>query len=118
MKILVETTSNIFLQDPTSGCEVNEFRPSVVELTPFIERYVARKDIRVLANELPDDASDAEFAEFWAESPETAVEAFVSSEAGDTPDSEEVTPPKSAESKKAPAKKAPAKKAAAKKAED
>lgn len=110
-KLLVETKGDFFLNDRSTGCQIEEFRPSVVVHSSFLERFISNGTVRVLENELSDEASDEAFLEFWKEDPETAVDAFVAADAGNSPDDDpaEVKKPRKAPAKKAPAKKAQAK---------
>jgi hypothetical protein len=80
MKLLVETTGAFMLTDLASGQEVPSHRPAVVGHSNFFQHRVSLQQLRVLG-ELTDDATDAEFAKFLAESEgdtNLAVESFVS----------------------------------------
>ena len=67
MKLLVETTGNFLLINPLNGQEIHYNRPTVVEPSGFITNHIGILNIKVLSNELPDEASDAEFAAWYAE---------------------------------------------------
>jgi hypothetical protein len=75
--LLVETTGAFSLLGP-NGVDVKRLRPTVIERSSFVEVQCANGQLRVLA-ELPDEATDAEFAKFWEESEgdeELAIESF------------------------------------------
>lgn len=81
-KLLVETTGEFLLQDTfhPSRQIVQEHRPSVVEKTSFIEQRLAGGQIKLLALNLKDEASDEEFEKYFAESEgdiELAISSFV-----------------------------------------
>lgn len=83
-KQLVVTTGDFELVD-YSGSEtviIGKTRPVVVDNTSFIQARAAAGQIRVLETDLPDDATDEEFAGYWKESDgdqPLAVEAYKSS---------------------------------------
>jgi hypothetical protein len=80
MKYLVETTGKFMFLCPESLQEVHSRRPTVVQSTSFIQGRTAAGAIRVLA-ELKPEATDAEFAKYWAEAngdAALAVESFKS----------------------------------------
>lgn len=52
------------LNDAQTGSEIHWNRPTVCESSNFIGSRVAMGQIKVLCNELSDNATDAEFAEF------------------------------------------------------
>lgn len=81
MKILIETTGSFMLVDPYTGEQIRPVRPHVMTHTPFLEARIASRQLRVLNAEITDEATDEEFASFWAESKgdkALAVESFVS----------------------------------------
>jgi len=78
MKTIVKTTGAFMLSDRYTGDQVNPFRPSVVSNSPFIEQRIAAGQLKVLEGNLPLTATDADFAEFWKENKESAVDAFLS----------------------------------------
>jgi hypothetical protein len=77
-KFLVETKGNIMLWDFSTKTEIHKGRPTVVPLSNFINRNATCGNLKVLATDLPDTADDAEFAEYWAEASDIAVEAYLS----------------------------------------
>ena len=69
MKVLVKTTGRFMLMFPMTREEVPHNRPAVVTQQSGIDQQIAAGQIKVLSPKLlPDDASDVEFAKFWAES--------------------------------------------------
>ncbi|MGO7308754.1 hypothetical protein ACCS91_33405 [Rhizobium ruizarguesonis] len=87
MKILAETTGEFMLSDLGTGDVIYAGRPSVVELSPFIEARVAISQVRKEAD-LTADATDDEFATYWTESEgnrDLAVESFLSKFGVDKP---------------------------------
>ena len=106
MKRIVETTSSIMLVDPTYGDIVWADRPCVVNWSSFFEARAGAGQIKILHNELPNEANDADFLGYLTESggdTALAIEAYASS---------------FAEPEKEPEKKPAPRKAAAKKTED
>ena len=79
-KLLVETTKNILLFDTITGCLILEDRPSVVEPSNFVFSRVSLGQIKVLANDLPEDASDEDFLSVWKdnENKDLAISAYLS----------------------------------------
>jgi hypothetical protein len=77
MKYLVETSGDFMLLDIATGVEISESRPSVVRPTAFVTACATRGQLRMLHNDLPDEASDADFAEFWAADKAIAVDAYM-----------------------------------------
>jgi hypothetical protein len=81
MRYIAETTGSFSLLDMmgTTVQEMKSWRPSIVENTPFVQQRIALGQLTVLA-ELPDEASDADFASYWKESTarEQAIEAYKS----------------------------------------
>lgn len=69
MKVLVKTTGQFMLMFPMTREEVPHNRPAVVTNQSGVDQQINAGQIKVLSpNLLPDDASDEEFAGFWAES--------------------------------------------------
>jgi hypothetical protein len=69
-KQLVITTGQVELVD-YSGAQttlIGNTRPVVVEKTSFIQARAAAGQLKVLDTELPDTATDEEFAQYWKES--------------------------------------------------
>lgn len=80
MKVIAHTTGNFQLLDGQSGDLISAFRPSVVTQTPFINARRGLRQIEIIAEDLPDDASDVEFAKHWQEANgdmELAVQSYV-----------------------------------------
>lgn len=99
MKILIETTGSFMLVDPYTGEEINPHRPHVVTHTSFIDQRIASRQLHVVNADLTDEATDAEFAEFWAESKgdaPLAIASFVSKFSSQDPE----PAPKKRQSKK------------------
>lgn len=63
-KVLVETTGEFFLFDREGDQEVEAFRPSVVQMTEFMEQRMALKQIKILGP-LSDKATEEGFAKAW-----------------------------------------------------
>lgn len=60
MKVLVETTGDFCLHDLLGNQVIEAYRPTVVELTPFVTNL---RGVRInVLEDLADDASDAELA--------------------------------------------------------
>lgn len=78
MKHLVETTGSFMLIDPHNQDPIHSDRPTVIKSTNFIEWRVSLGHLKILAADLPDEATDAEFVEYWKENSEIAVDAFMS----------------------------------------
>lgn len=81
MKAIVETKGQIMLVEPTSRDVIPEDRPAVVHWSNFLESRAGSGQIKVYKANLPDEASDADWAEFFAgdDKQETAllVDAYV-----------------------------------------
>lgn len=81
MKVLVETTSSIMLVDPLSGDVLPWNRPAVMRWTTFLDTRTGLGQVKVLANEIPDDATDEDWEGFWNDSDQEkdlAVASFMS----------------------------------------
>ncbi|MCG7628998.1 hypothetical protein MHM88_14395 [Epibacterium sp. MM17-32] len=108
MKAIAKTSQSIMLVDPQTREILTHDKPSVVTWTQFLEARTGKGQIKILASDLPTEASDTEFQKFLAEADgkeDLAVEAYLSTFA------EENEKPK-------PAAKKPAAKKPAAKAED
>lgn len=68
MKLLIETTGSFMFVDPETSAEIHSSRPTVAPKSNFVMSRVASGAIKVLSNELTDEATDAEFAKFVADS--------------------------------------------------
>ena len=79
MKTIAKTTTPIMLIDPQTR-DVLQERPSVVTWTQFLEARTGKGQIKVLAADLPAEATDADFQKYLdeAENEELAVASFVS----------------------------------------
>lgn len=62
MKCIVETTGRFMLLNTTSE-EIPSQRPSVTTMTPFVDVRINKKELKVLARNLPRKANDADFKE-------------------------------------------------------
>ncbi|MDR3436429.1 hypothetical protein [Telmatospirillum sp.] len=77
---LVETIDSFQLVD-NSNQLIPSNRPAVVEMGHFFQARAAMGQIRLVAGELKDTATDLEFLKFWRESAgdrELAIESFLS----------------------------------------
>lgn len=84
MKMIVETVGPYMLLGSTmNGSDAVEHnRPCVVVATTYIQLKAAAGVVKILKQDLPDEANDADFAGFWAECEgdvDLAVESYVSS---------------------------------------
>jgi hypothetical protein len=80
MKILAETTGEFMINDLSTGDALYSSRPGVIELSPFIESRIAINQIRKV-EDVPDEATDAEFEAFWRDSDgkrDLAIDSFLS----------------------------------------
>lgn len=80
-KLLIETTGDFMLMDNSTGAEIHWNRPTVCPRSNFIGARTAMGQIKVLSNELSEDATDEEFGAFLLDSKndkELAVSAFIS----------------------------------------
>lgn len=80
MKVIAKTTSAINLIEPMTR-ELLEEIPRVVHWSQFLESRTGKGQIKVLASDLPDEATDKEFQGFLDESDgdvDLAVEAYKS----------------------------------------
>lgn len=62
------------------GETLEDYRPSVVTPSDYLLTFQMKGSIEVLAPEIPEEATDAEFLKFWLDSDrndQLAVEAFV-----------------------------------------
>jgi hypothetical protein len=81
MKAIVKVKPNTHLLDITYNQTVTDDRPAVVSLTYFIHQYIGFGSLKPLAGDLPDTASDVDFAEFWKNSngdEELAIQSYLS----------------------------------------
>lgn len=76
MKIFVKTRGEFMLICPYTRQTVESGRPYVIKPTDFFNDRIARGQLEVVGKSLPDEANDADFAKWWQESPETAVEGY------------------------------------------
>lgn len=65
MKAVVETVGDIMLFDVLSGSILPHNRPAVLESGAFLQQQLALGQLVVHASGLPDEATDAEWAEWW-----------------------------------------------------
>jgi hypothetical protein len=81
MKLIVKPNGPHGYMDPTSRDEVQPFRPSVVKSTPYIESLIGSGKLKLVSNELSENATDKEFAKYHAEckdDPELCLQSFLS----------------------------------------
>lgn len=81
MQTLIKLTGSFMLIDPYTRQAIDPYRPHVVKHTPFMDSRIAARQVKVLNADLTDEATDAEFAVFWADSEgdeALAVASFVS----------------------------------------
>lgn len=80
MKNIVKVTGAFMLIDPQTKDYIEE-RPHVVTWTQFLEARTGKGQIKILAANLPDEASDIEFQRYLdeAEDVDLAVASYVSS---------------------------------------
>jgi hypothetical protein len=76
MKYLVETSGPFMLIDISVEFDIPSDRPAVVQPTGFIMAAAARGQLKILLNDLPDEASDPDFLEFWKADQKIALEAY------------------------------------------
>lgn len=80
MKFIAETTGDFMIHDLSTGDSVQAARPSVVYRSPFLESRIAINQVVKVAD-VPEEADDTEFAEFWHDSDgdrELAIASFLS----------------------------------------
>jgi hypothetical protein len=80
VKILAETTGDFMLHDLSTGQSIQAGRPSVITRSGFVDARIAISQVVKVAD-LPDEATDEEFASFWADSDgdqELAVASYLS----------------------------------------
>lgn len=97
MKHLVETTGNFMLLDLGSAQEIDAFRPTVVRLTEWMGVRISKGELKVVAADLKDEATDAEFVTYMKEmngDAEAAVASFLSKFGKDAIVAEEPAPAK------------------------
>lgn len=73
MKHLVETSGQFMLVDPYTRTTIRHDRPTVARVSEFLVERVARGDIKIIVQELPEQANDAELYEFIAEAGDVAT---------------------------------------------
>ena len=81
MKALVETIGDIMLMDVMSGAIIPENRPAVVLHGSFVQHQISLNQLRIIATDLSDEATDEEWAKWFAESKgdtALAVDSFLS----------------------------------------
>lgn len=75
--ILAKTTKNFMLM--TRFGIIEAFRPSVIGHCTEVDQFVSQQQVKVLDNDLPDNATDEEFKKFFDDHDgdwETALENF------------------------------------------
>lgn len=91
MKLLAETTGPFMLIDSALNQEIPANRPAVITSSAFTNRFAATNQLRIIVSDLPDEASDKDFAKFWAECEgdhDLAVESFTSQFTDQAPEPE------------------------------
>jgi len=103
--IIAQTTGQFDLLDPHTLREVSYDRPYCIKPTVFIDQRAARGDVKIIATDLPDEASDELWASYLAESQgdlDLAVASFKSAfEPKDAGEGEKAPEPKAPRAKKA-----------------
>lgn len=79
MKVIAKTTGPFELVDLFSQETLRHDRPAVVKWSSFFEAHVGAGRAEILLGQLPEEANDADFAEYWQENPEVAVDAYATS---------------------------------------
>ena len=80
-KVLLETTSNIFLIDPNTGHEIDDQIPTLTVWTAFLEQRAGLGQVRVLHRGFKEEASNADWVEHLkAAGPDMqfAIDSFIS----------------------------------------
>lgn len=78
-KAIIETTGDFAYLDMNKGQSIHANRPTVVELTNFINEKIAEGNIKILVKDLPEFACDNEFLKTFVEAKgdvDFAVEAY------------------------------------------
>ena len=81
VKAIVKVKPNSHLLDITHNQVVTDERPCVVLMTYFIHQHIGFGTLKPLVGDLPDEASDVEFAKFWKDSDgneNLAIESYLS----------------------------------------
>lgn len=65
MMLIVETTGDFGIVDGYRRASVPKNRPAVMYESALIRQQIDIGQLRVLARDLPDDASDEDFKKFW-----------------------------------------------------
>lgn len=78
MKSIVETSGSFELLVPETKELVPYDRPAVVTNAHLITSRIALGQVKLLAADVPPEASDEEFVKYWEENPEIAVDAYLS----------------------------------------
>lgn len=80
-KIIVKLTEKVCLIDTNNGKNLNSARPYLVVRTNFIEERISTGLLKVIAINIPDEATDADFSDWFLECKKDenfAIEAFMS----------------------------------------
>ncbi len=81
MKLIVLPTGPHGYMDPTTNDEVQPFRPSVVNHSSYIDTLIGSSKIKLISNDLSDEATDEEFGKYFSESErdtDLAVQSYLS----------------------------------------
>ena len=100
-RMIVETTGAFGLGDRSvsPAQEIDAFRPSVVKASAFLGSRIGLGQVRILVDDLPETANDADFAKTLSESEslDLALDAYTAEVSGDV---ESEKPKAKAKSKK------------------
>lgn len=81
MKLLIKVTADHLYIDPSNAQVIQAFRPTVVENSNYIAQLLAAGKVRLISNEVKDEATDEEFEKFLKDSDkkeQLAIDAFMS----------------------------------------
>jgi hypothetical protein len=105
LKVIAQTTSSILLMDPINRDTISYDKPTVVTWGHFFEARAGKGQIKTLASNLPDEASNEEFQEYLKEAEgkiDLAVASFIS-QFEEEEEAEKPTPPKKEKKNNKPA---------------
>lgn len=63
--VIVKPTGPYCYMDTHKGQFIESHRPSLVELSPFVETKIANQDLKLLVTGLPEEATDEEFVKAY-----------------------------------------------------
>ena len=64
MKHLVETTGDFMLLDSSTRTSIRHDRPTIVKVTPFVTTRLGTGELKLLIQDLPEEATDDEMFEY------------------------------------------------------